>query len=239
MMLFGNAFNSQNFLGSSPIEDSKSSGGGFLLEPRERKPKCARCRNHGLVSWLKGHKRHCKYKDCLCEKCNLIAERQRVMAAQVALKRKQAAEDAIALGLRVVSGQTISRLPPGPIWSFPGSDKNDSEDSDKAEDEEPGKKLLKSEISNSRHSDSNKSKPVHSTTNATECRPGRLEPLEMLSLLFEDQDRRILELVLEGCNGQVLQAIEHFVSTFAITIVMLPIPRGNLLYFQLVKVDLC
>ena len=54
-----------------------------------RNPKCARCRNHSMVSSLKGHKHCCPWRNCNCERCQVVIERQKITAARVASLRLQ------------------------------------------------------------------------------------------------------------------------------------------------------
>lgn len=63
-----------------------------------RSPKCSRCRNHGYLVPVKGHAGKCRWKQCLCDKCYLITERQKIMAAQKVLKTQGAEEPVVTVG---------------------------------------------------------------------------------------------------------------------------------------------
>ena len=51
-----------------------------------------------------------------------------------------------------------------------------------------------------------------SNSSPADFRPGRLSSLDVISRIFPHQKRSVLDLVLQGCNGDVVKAIEHFLS---------------------------
>ncbi|XP_062959843.1 doublesex- and mab-3-related transcription factor B1 [Cynocephalus volans] len=89
-----------------------------------RTPKCSRCRNHGFLVPVKGHAGRCRWKQCDCEKCYLITERQKIMAAQKVLKKQASDEEQeVALcvpGPEVASG-AASAAASAAVASAPGS----------------------------------------------------------------------------------------------------------------------
>ncbi|XP_076750382.1 uncharacterized protein LOC143423154 isoform X2 [Xylocopa sonorina] len=56
--------------------------------PTQRKAQhCTRCYYHGVTAPLKGHKKDCKHRDCMCIRCVLVTARKEVARQQVALGR--------------------------------------------------------------------------------------------------------------------------------------------------------
>ncbi|KAK6180112.1 hypothetical protein SNE40_012320 [Patella caerulea] len=171
------------------------------------------------------------------------------MAAQVALKRQQAAEDAIAMGIRAcVSENGLPIMTAGPLWG-PGTvtaphtemeHKNKSDDSDDDDDLEEididsrdglpdvtpttSPHVIEEKPHAEKHPhptpvtpppnvDRSKRKAdKDDSTSPSAYRPGRLSHLEILERVFPYQRKAVLELVLQGCNGDLVKAIEHFLS---------------------------
>ncbi|KAM6199443.1 doublesex- and mab-3-related transcription factor A2 [Sarcoramphus papa] len=255
-------------------------------EKYPRTPKCARCRNHGVVSALKGHKRYCRWKDCMCAKCTLIAERQRVMAAQVALRRQQAQEENEARELQLLYGTAEGLalaaangiIPPRPAYEVFGSvcaggggeGGAGASESKMQKFELFPKTLLPSRAvtpqqaggkplspdgesvpgtsspearhgSGSENGDGESflSSPVSKGPKEGEESPGSISPLgsdsgseadkdeqdpspsaggrqrtpiDILTRVFPAHKRSVLELVLQGCGGDVVQAIEQILN---------------------------
>ncbi|XP_033733655.1 doublesex- and mab-3-related transcription factor 1B-like [Pecten maximus] len=78
------------------MSSKKESKHALGLSPL-RSPKCCRCRNHGIITVLKGHKRFCQWKNCTCENCLLLMKRQQNSKEQIALRRLWKQEEDMGL----------------------------------------------------------------------------------------------------------------------------------------------
>uniref|UniRef100_A0A4W4HLP6 DM domain-containing protein n=1 Tax=Electrophorus electricus TaxID=8005 RepID=A0A4W4HLP6_ELEEL len=93
------------------------SEGSSKTKPSRR---CSRCRNHGVISSLKGHKSLCIWKDCHCQKCQLQVEHRRISAAQTAARNQQSPEK--KMGIPV----SLSVQPTKGDYIYPSSNDNQS-----------------------------------------------------------------------------------------------------------------
>ncbi|TKR61587.1 hypothetical protein L596_028680 [Steinernema carpocapsae] len=72
-----------------PISTYRASLEPETVSYSKRVPNCQKCGQHGRKSRLKGHKRSCPYRDCNCPKCQVVSERQKLMADQIKIRRRQ------------------------------------------------------------------------------------------------------------------------------------------------------
>ncbi|XP_032231561.2 doublesex- and mab-3-related transcription factor A2 [Nematostella vectensis] len=267
---------------TSPVESPEGEEGS----QHHRVPKCARCRSHGTVSWLKGHKHYCRWRDCTCSKCQLITERQRVTAARVAILRQQRKSAELREKYqREMENVRLSYsmvFPRSGIPAFPHhhmhhslaqahyderirqayalreqgleinrkrcssySEEEDSAPSPKRRASTPEVRVKEEPVdrpaspqqhsapaSPAREEKERKSTPVREPLNLTRnfpfedvpprgrvdsgsdrTSPDRPHPIQLLSKIFPSHSHSTLDLILKGCRGSVVEAIECILST--------------------------
>lgn len=96
---------------STPGSQQSSSAG------QQRHPTCALCKNHQQVSVLKGHKRYCPWRTCLCELCYSTNKKRKINAEQVAQRRAQAQDEELRRkgALPPEAQPAASALPASPV----------------------------------------------------------------------------------------------------------------------------
>ncbi|XP_034017302.1 doublesex- and mab-3-related transcription factor B1-like [Thalassophryne amazonica] len=61
----------------------------LTVSDEPRRPKCTRCRHHGLLVPQKGHAKRCPFLRCSCWRCHLVAERTRLAALRRDMRREE------------------------------------------------------------------------------------------------------------------------------------------------------
>lgn len=138
---------------------------------------------------------------------------------QVALKRQQAVEDAIAMRLASnETGKSIETLPPGKIYGMSVTKPCESPPSDVNAPPMQSPKIsgglwtIQIKLLNS-----TRNRPTHfvvaivSDNSPTSIAPGRISEsaIDMLAHLFPHRKRSVLELILRRCDLDLLKAIEQ------------------------------
>lgn len=123
------------------------------------------------------------------------------------MKRQQAAEDAIALHLAAAeSGTTYEYLPPGRIYGMQVTSPEVEADADGVDVTVDSSATEMAAYSPPQAKNQDQSEEP-STSGEISVTPASIE---MLTKLFPNKKRSVLELVLKRCNHDLLKAIEHF-----------------------------
>lgn len=115
---------------------------------------------------------------------------------------------------------------------FYDSDGTNGESNDIIQDfKQPVNDIKEREISRASTDDS-ANDPLESPGNQASSYRGKLHPLDLLTRLFPTQKRCVLELILKGCHGDVLRAIECVLPSHEKALASLKTPETPVMHYN-------